>query len=134
MVSAFVALTVWSSAAMAAPGHLALPPSGVMQATTGQATTGQRARAGSSFDPILHLAHDIDGRKHMQCRRGPGGWHYHLEKRLMCRARPASRYWAWRKRPDGRWGWWHRRQRWWLTPLPAASLKKATSPKLESGK
>lgn len=90
----------------------------------------QTAIAGAALALAISTTGATAHQKHQTCERGPGGWHYHLEKRLICRARPTSRYWAWRKRPDGSWGWWHRRQSWWLTPLSLGQIKRpAPQPK-----
>lgn len=51
---------------------------------------------------------------HGACARGPAGWHYHTRRgvRVACNPRPAGRYWGWQFR-DGRYGWWHSRERRW---------------------
>jgi hypothetical protein len=50
---------------------------------------------------------------HRSCGAGPAGWHYHYRgQRIACGPRPSGRYWGWTLR-DGRWGWWHSRERRW---------------------
>lgn len=51
---------------------------------------------------------------HRSCQLGRAGWHYHYHgRRIVCDPRPSGPYWGWRFR-EGRWGWWHdRERRWW---------------------
>jgi hypothetical protein len=51
---------------------------------------------------------------HSSCQRGPAGWHYHSRRdgRVACIVRPPGHYWRWTYR-DGRYGWWHWRDRRW---------------------
>jgi hypothetical protein len=58
------------------------------------------------------LIEQVNG-NHRSCNRGPAGWHYHYRgQRIACNPRPSGRYWGWQLR-DGRWGWWHSRERRW---------------------